>query len=253
MCRGLAGHTLGDNGLDHVTGDNVLAGLLDHALVVLPGHVELEVGVCLALEVGLGNLGLFPEPGDKLVDPSTGIFVRAFDVALDVSVAYDLYLVTYVVEHQICRREHEYRLGQSEGIFLWGREAFEVLYGIVGDVSDRTAVEFVEIVDVGQLVLRQHLLYGIQRIDVSQMLTGAGLHDLHGVGADKAVAREAFASFDALKQVRIWRLRDLQVCRHRCFEVGAYLSVNRYEVRVTRVLFELFECWIVHSVFLTRA
>ena len=54
----LARHALGDDGLDNVAGDYVLAGLLDHLLVVLASHVELDVGVGLALEIGVGKLWL---------------------------------------------------------------------------------------------------------------------------------------------------------------------------------------------------
>ena len=93
MRRRLARHALSDDRLDYVARDYVLAGLLDHLLVVLASHVELKVGVGLTFEVRFRDLWLLFEPHDYVVDPVYGVLVGALGVSSQVGVAHNLDLV----------------------------------------------------------------------------------------------------------------------------------------------------------------
>ena len=65
---GAARHSLGYDGLYHVSGDDVLARLVHHVLVVFARHVEFGRGVSLAVEIRFRNLNRLSEPGDHVFD-----------------------------------------------------------------------------------------------------------------------------------------------------------------------------------------
>ena len=245
-----ARHSLRYDSLYHVSGDDVLARLMHHVLVVFARHVEFGRGVGLAVQVRFGDFDGLTETGYHVVYAGYGVFVRTCGITLNVGVADYADAVLEVVEHQVGCGQHEHGFRQIEGICARDGQPLEMSHGVIGYVADRAAVELAEVVNVGDLEFGQHLLDGAERVYRAQRLGGAGLDDLDRVSPYHAVPRYLLSARYTLQQVGVRAARHLEIGGYGRLQVCADLAVHGHQVGVAGVLFYFFQWRVVHWSFL---
>ena len=153
-----------------------------------------------------------------------------------------------VIEDEERVGEHEDGVRQIEHVVGGHRHArLEVADALVAEVADRAAEEARQVHPrcAHGLIRREEALQRFQRIGEAEDLLVAPLmhrgqhtviepHDEVRIRADERVARQPLAPLDTLQEKRIRPLRDLQVRRHRRFQIRHDLPIDRHEIPLPR-------------------
>ena len=133
-------------------------------------------------------------------------------------VAHHFDVVSYVVEDNQCVDKGEHRLGQALRVRGHeGHAGFEIADGVVSQVAHRSAMKSGETVHRDYPVLIHLSLHQRQRVNLAIGLPRPSLYQVVGVGTDKTVSAQPFATGYTFQQEGVRPPGHLQVGRNRCF------------------------------------
>ena len=201
VSAGLASHALANHGLNDVSCNDVLAGLVDHAFIKFRRDVRLDGRVLHYRPVArFRHFYRGVEPSHDVIYPLRRLGVSPLDVAVEMRVAHDFNFVPQMVEYHEGRCQHKYRVWDADRVGFGRGQFFEVTHGVVGQISDRATVEPLRAWNVGHRVLGQFIFDGFQGVHFAILFAFSGSEHFCRLCSNEAISCYMFSALNALKQ-----------------------------------------------------